>query len=425
MIKYADQLFTKSELDILRDQFYYVDADYTGTKRLFFDNAGGSLRLKAAEESFAKIDAMPDASEHANKLALDLLALEDKGRADARIFFNAKHGAIATGYTASQLMMYAVALISEHAKGTNVVTTSLEHPSSFDAQTMYAEKYNRELRVAPANPVTGGIDTDTVLSLVDKDTAILSVMAASNISGHIMDIATIAKEARKINPDIYIINDAVQHAPHAALDPEACGVDVMNVAPYKFFGIRGFALMYLSDRVKDFPHHKLIGKASDDWEIGSPATAHFIVLSTIVDYVASIGKWVDAKETDRRKLYELGMARLAKHEQGLLGLLLDGTDTVEGLRTMKGITVKMDEPDLTKRDFITGIEFDNMPADKAREELEKRNIIAFERMASSIYSGRMLNQFDSKGVVRLSPLHVHTPADIETFLLAAKEVASL
>jgi hypothetical protein len=44
---------------------------------------------------------------------------------------------------------------------------------------------------------------------VNKNTAILSVMAASNISGHIMDIATIAKEARHINPDMYIISDAV------------------------------------------------------------------------------------------------------------------------------------------------------------------------------------------------------------------------
>ena len=42
--------------------------------------------------------------------------------------------------------------------------------------TMYAKKYNRELRVAQANKVTGGIDVDAIISLVDKDTAILSCM---------------------------------------------------------------------------------------------------------------------------------------------------------------------------------------------------------------------------------------------------------
>lgn len=125
------------------------------------------------------------------------------------MIFNCRDGEVATGYTASQLMMYIVRLLSEHAEGTNCVTTILEHPSSFDAMTMYAEKHGRELRVARANPATGGVDVEKILALVDKNTAILSVMAASNISGHIMDIATIAKEARHINPDMYIISDAV------------------------------------------------------------------------------------------------------------------------------------------------------------------------------------------------------------------------
>lgn len=425
MTNYLENLFTDEQLKILRDQFYYVDTDYKGRKRVFFDNAGGALRLKKCEEDFAKIDALPDCAEHANQAALELFEVENKGRADARLLFNARHGVIATGYTATQLMMYVANVISANAVGTNVVTTALEHPSAFDAMAINAEKYHRELRVAPANPVTGGIDAETVLSLVDKDTAVLSVMSASNISGHIMDIGTIAREARKINPDIYIISDAVQHAPHGALDPESCGVDAMNMAPYKFFGIRGFSLMYLSDRVKDLPHDKAICLKSDQWESGSPASAHFVAISAIVDYVASIGKWVSPDETDRRKLFELGMARLAAHEQALLYILLEGTDKVEGLRHMKGVTVKMDDPDLTKRDFITGIEFDNMPADKAREELEKYGFVTFERLASSPYSDRMLKQFDSEGVVRLSPLHINTPAEMEQFLLAAKKVASL
>ena len=119
------------------------------------------------------------------------------------------------------------------------------------------------------------------------------------------------------------------------------------------------------------------------------------------------------------------MNRIASHEQALLSILLDGTEDMKGLRQMKGVTVKMDDPDLTKRDLITGIEFDNMSADKAREEMEKRGVVAFERLASSIYSGRMLKQFDSPGVLRISPLHVNSADDIVTFLKVAEEVAAL
>lgn len=419
------KLFNPQELTELRKKFKYVEAQADGKRRVFCDNAGGSLRLIDAEERFHAIDLHPDASEHLNTLALELLDIENKGREDIRTLFNAKRGAIATGYTASQLMMEAVRIVSENAKGTNVVTTSLEHPSSFDAMTMYAEKYGRELRVAKANPLTGGIDTDEVLALIDENTAIVSVMAASNISGHIMDIATIAKKAKAINPNIFVISDAVQHAPHGALDPENDSIDVMNFAPYKFFGIRGFALMYLSDRVKDMPHHRLLGSPSDNWEIGSPGTANFAAMSAIVDYVCSVGSKAASENADRRELFEAGMQRIADHERALLELMLEGTDDAQGLRHINGITVKMDDPDLNGRDLIIGIEFANMDAVKAREELEKRGVVAFERMANSIYSARMLEQFDSPGVVRMSPLHVNTPEEITFFLNVCAEVAAL
>lgn len=418
-------LFDATELNELRKKFKYVDAQANGKKRVFFDNAGGSLRLIDAEERFHAIDLHPDASEHLNTLALELLDIENKGREDIRTLFNAKHGAIATGYTASQLMMEAVRIVSENVKGTNVVTTCLEHPSSFDAMSMYAEKYGRELRVAQANPLTGGIDTEEVISLIDKDTAIVSVMAASNISGHIMDIAAIAKQAKAINPDIIVISDAVQHAPHGTIDPENDGIDVMNFAPYKFFGIRGFALMYISDRVKEWPHHRLLGSPSDNWEIGSPGTANFAAMSAIVDYVCGLGTKAAAQAVDRRQLFEAGMKRIADHERALLDLMLEGTETAPGLRHISGINVKMDDPDLNKRDLIIGIEFANMDAVKAREELEKRGVVAFERMGNSIYSARMLEQFNSPGVVRMSPLHVNTPEEITFFLNVCAEVAAL
>ena len=39
------------------------------------------------------------------------------------------------------------------------------------------------------------------MKYVDKDTVLLSIMAASNISGNIMDIKEIARRAKEINQD--------------------------------------------------------------------------------------------------------------------------------------------------------------------------------------------------------------------------------
>lgn len=230
--KYTANMFDAEELAALREKFNYVDTDIKGRHRLFMDNAGGSLRLKAAENEFKRVSEMPDASEHSNELALELLALEDKARIDIKsVIFGAKTGVIYPSYTASQIMMDVARIFADHAKGTNYVTTVLEHPSSFDAMTYNASKHGCELRVAQANPATGGVDAEAVLDLIDENTAVLSCMAASNISGYIYDLKTICKKAREKNPDIFIICDAVQHAPHGTLNPEELGVDMMHFAP--------------------------------------------------------------------------------------------------------------------------------------------------------------------------------------------------
>ena len=433
MDTYRSRMFTEEELNKIRGQFYYVDEDHYGRKRLFFDNAGGSLRLKKAEEVFHLIDSMPDASEHSNSIARELAALEDRGREDIKkVIFGAKSGTIYPSYTASQIAMEMVRVITENARGTNIVTTMLEHPSVFDAARLYSRIHGMELRVAGVSKETGGVDADTILSLIDQNTALLCCMAASNISGYIYETEKICRKAREINPDIYIYIDAVQHAPHGVLDPEEWGADVTSFAPYKFFGVRGFGLAYLSDRVSRFVHHRLLGKPEDDWEVGSPATAQFAVITEIINYVAGLGGAVCPEggtacpeEQSRRKLFEIGMQRIADHERGLLDMMLEGVDGIPGLRHIPGVTVQMDGKDLTTRDLILGIEFENLSCEQAVVEYEKRGVITFERALSSMYSKRMVEAFDSKGMVRLSPLHVNTPQEIRQFLVLTQEIAGL
>ena len=119
------------------------------------------------------------------------------------------------------------------------------------------------------------------------------------------------------------------------------------------------------------------------------------------------------------------MRRIADHERALLDIVLNGTERIEGLRRMEGLKVQMDGAPLEQRDFIIGIEFDKISCERAAMEYEKRGVIVFERSASSIYSRRMVEAFDSKGVVRVSPLHVNTVAEMEEFLAVTKEIAAL
>ncbi|WP_310632408.1 aminotransferase class V-fold PLP-dependent enzyme [Paraburkholderia sp.] len=422
MSRIRGQLFSDSIMEEIKRRFHFVDHDIDGRARLFFDNAGGSFRLKSALEAFAQVDALPDCPERIHERALVLQDIQTRGEDDVRRILNARNGSVYLSLTASAAMFEMVRAVMENVPGTNAVTTILEHPSSFDAMTMYCERTGKTLRVAPSNAETGGVDVDAIVSLIDDDTALLSVMYASNISGAKLDIAAIVERARARKPDLFIIVDAVQHAPHAVIDLQKTPVDGINFAPYKFFGCRGAGVTWLSERLATLPHHRLAAKENGVWELGSPAPAQFAVVSSIVDYVTWIGaQFSDAD--DRRELFVQGMQRIEMHERALLALLLEGVDEQRGLRAIEGVSVFWDHDDLTRRDLIAGIGFDHLDPTAAVRAYEERGVIVYERIATSLYSGRMLKSFKLDGAVRISPLHCHAPGDIAKFLAVTEAIA--
>lgn len=416
-------LFEQSFVEKLKERFYNVDSDPDFGKRLFFDNSGGSLRLKSCVEKKAELEAFPDCPERIHERSLFLKGLVEKGTEEIlKIIFGAKSGALITELTASQTMFQAVGMIMENVSGKNAVVSSIEHPSAFDAVEFYCQKTGREMRVVPANTITGGIDVDEVIKHVDKDTVLLSIMSASNISGNIMDVREIAKRARQINPDIYIVSDMVQHAPHCAIDVEDLGVDVANIAPYKFFGVRGCGFCYVSDRVVKFPHHKLIAKPQETFELGTSAPANFAAMMEIINYVCFIGEHFIGKK-GRKERYCEGMKRIHLHERALLYRMLEGTPEVKGLRYIDGVTVHVDTDDLTKKDLIVAMSIDGVDLTECVAEYQKMGVTVYERINTSIYSKRIVEAIGIEGCIRVSPLHCHSINDIDKFLMITATLA--
>jgi cysteine desulfurase / selenocysteine lyase len=417
-------LFSEEMQEQIKNKFYYVDEDPDIGKRLYFDNAGGAFRLKSVVAKYAEIDAIPDCPERVHQMALRLQKIQNDGINDARIIFNAYDGSIVTSLTASQAMFEIVGAVAENIPGTNMITSVLEHPSAFDSMQFYADKTNRELRVAQSNRETGGVDVDSIVKLIDKNTVLLSCMFASNITGAIYNMEEIVRRAREVKPDLFIICDAVQHAPHGVVDVQRIPVDGINFAPYKFFGNRGSGIAYVSPRLAKLPHHKLTAKPAAEWELGSPAPTQFAAITEIVNYVTWIGSQY-IQSNDRRTLFVEGMNRIKLQERALMSAMLNGVNGKTGLRTMKNVKVFLDYKDLTTRDFIMAIGFDNIGYTQAVREYEKRNVIVYDRLVTSLYSKRMLESFGMQGAIRVSPLHCNNLTDMQRFLDVTEELAHL
>ena len=123
--------FEDEYAEYLKSQFLNADSDPEFGKRLFFENSGGSLRLRAAVEKKAEIEAFPDCPERIHARSRYLKSLVENGtREILEIVFGAKSGALMTELTASQTMFQMVGIIMENASGTNAVVSSIEHPSA-------------------------------------------------------------------------------------------------------------------------------------------------------------------------------------------------------------------------------------------------------------------------------------------------------
>lgn len=424
--EYPHGLLFESDLqDQIKDRFWHVDSDPTGGKRLFFENAGGSLRLKSVNQAYQEADSFPDCDSRKHERAKKLRKLTLNGFADLRVMFNApKYGQIIAETSSSKAMFTMVRTVLENVKGTNVIVTELDHPSAYDSVVYYARRNNMEVRVAQPDKKTGGITPETIERLVDENTALLVCIYASNHTGAVMDMKEIVKRARAKKTDLFIISDAVQHIPHGLVDVQELELDGINFAAYKIYGCRGFGAAYISDRLAKLDHPGIFGNLGDPWEIGGPAPAMYAAVSAIVDHVCWVGsQFIDS--SDRRALYEEGMERIEMHERALLYRTLEGTKEVPGIRHIPNANVEFDQESLENRDFILPLTFTNMSCPDAVVEYVKRNIIVYDRSDSNYYSVRSLHPFDLEGIVRVSPLHCHSTGDIDEFLKVTAEIAKL
>lgn len=418
----AWKLFSTDLLNEIRSKFAYVDEDPFNGKRIFFENAGGSLRLKSVIAAVAEETAYPDAHSRPNPAAAHLHELYQKGNAAIRTFINAKDGVVFSNQTASRAAFSINGAIIENVPGTNVVTTAAEHPSNFDSVVYYAQKANKMVRVAECDPTDGGVRAEEILKYVDHNTTLLSFMYASNITGAVFEVQKIIDEARKIKPDLFIVVDITQQVAHAPIDIDVMNIDGAFFTPYKMFGKRGVGIGWVSERASRLNHERFLDKPITSWDIGSIEPVSIGSMTAIVDYICWIGRHYTEAKSQREQIVA-GMEAIDLHERALLERALNGTKEIPGIRAIDGAEALFIGNDFSTRDSIIPLSVKGVsPADVTRK-LKERGIIVFERVDTNVMSKRTLNSLKCPGVVRVSPSHYNSPEEVDVFLRAVKEIA--
>lgn len=136
-------------------------------------------------------------------------------------------------------------------KGKHVITTVMEHASVYNPM-FFLEEMGYEVSYIPVDSM-GHIDIDKLCSSIRPDTVLISMMMVNNEVGALVDITSISKMAKEINPDVYIHVDAIQGYGKYKIFPKKTGIDMLSVSGHKIHGPKGSGFLYVDQKVKIKP----------------------------------------------------------------------------------------------------------------------------------------------------------------------------
>ena len=156
-----------------------------------------------------------------------------------------------SGGTESNNMALIGGALANRRAGNKIITTSVEHASVGSPMDFLAGMGFDVVRIGVDS--SGQIDMDQLMSEVDDDTIIVSVMYVNNEIGTVMPIADIARLIKEKNPNVLFHVDAIQAFGKYRIYPKRMGIDMMSISGHKFHGPKGVGALFIRDRVKVTP----------------------------------------------------------------------------------------------------------------------------------------------------------------------------
>ena len=406
--------FSAELMQHIRDSFYYVDhCPYAG-KRIFFENAGGSLTLKSVVQKTTVISCIPDNEHRNNPASKELSRIVAKGKDDIKIFFGASDGIIFGGETGTECLFRLIRSATLAApKGSSILSSSVEHPATYSATQYWANRMNIAWLEVPFQHDTGMVRPEDYESIVRPNTRVTTIIHTSPVTGMTMDIKAIAKVIRNIAPKCLIIVDGIQHAQHGYLDVPDYGIDAYVISLYKSFAKFNNGYAWVSDRMSSVPHEHLIGKSDHEWELGSRDPSALAAASEVSRYLCWLGSHFTDSVEKRPKLVAAGNA-IKMHEECLVQHLLYGDESRKGLCDYQTIEI-VGGKNNKAREGVVSFSVKGIDAKTIVSEFGDRNIRIHAR-SNDVFSGNILNPLNLESVSRISLAHYNTNEEVNYFL---------
>ena len=413
---------TLVDVHALRAQFPALSETVNGHRAVYFDAPGGTQVPQRV------IDAISDYLVHSNCNThgqFHTAHQTDKMLAEA-------HAAMAdmlgcdpdeTVFGANMTTLtFALSrsLGRELREGDEIVTTLLDHDANV-APWRALEERGVKVHAVHFNHEDCTLDLDELKSKLNSRTKIVAVGYASNAAGTISPVKEITKWAHAVGALVFI--DAVQYAPHGAIDVRELDCDFLACSAYKFYGPHVGILYGKREhllRLKPYKVRPAEDTLPDRWETGTLNHEGIAGVTACVEYLADIGRKASPGMHSRREAILAAYGWIQQYDHELAARLIPGLLEIPGL-TFYGIR---DLDRLHERTPTVSFRMQNLSPAEISRRLGEVGIYAWDGNFYALNFTEQLGVEKSGGVLRIGLTHYATAEEVDRLLAALRSLAS-
>jgi cysteine desulfurase family protein len=293
--------------------------------------------------------------------------------------------------------------------GDHVITSCIGHNSVVRPLNKLVKQDRISITRIPPSPNTGVVSGEDIEDAITKDTRLLVITHASNVTGIIQPISEYGKIARKHN--LAFMVDAAQTAGKHPVDVQDSKVDLLALSGHKgLFGPQGTGVLWVSSRV-ELETSREGGTGSHSEQEEQPGVWPYRCESGTVNGVGISGLGAGVKY-----ILNEGMDKISNYELSLVHRLIEGLSNIPGFTLYGTERENVQAPVLSFN--IKGYDPGEVGAilDQAFDIKVRTGL----HCAPAVH--RNIGTYPS-GTIRLSPGYFNTIEEIDLTLKALKEIA--
>jgi len=420
MLTIQNDISTRLDLTKIRSQFPSLSQTVNGHPAVFLDGPGGTQVPGRVIDAISGYLSRDNANSGGN---YETARRTDKVIMDARHamadFLGCDWDEIVFGQNMTSLTFAMSRSIGRELKsGDEIVLTCLDHDANFSPWKALEER-GVVIRVADIRTEDCTLNMDDLSSKINSHTKIVAVGIASNAVGTINDVSAVVRLAHKVGAMVYV--DAVHYAPHGPIDVRAIDCDFLACSTYKFFGPHMGVLFGKREHLKRLTPYKvrpLVNDVPYRWETGTLNHECIAGIAECVDYLADLGRGVDASASTRRGALLACFQEIQAYERSLAEKLTRGLLEIPRLK-FYGIT---DPKQFDHRCPTVAVRIDGHTPAELANKLNERGFFTWDGNYYAINLSERLGVEASGGFLRIGLAHYNTADEVDRLLTTLREI---